>query len=337
VSQRGIALLAALVAVLVAGALAAAVLASQRFRHFGGMRRLAAADITAATTGVVARWESGWRTGQWSESLAVGDVRVLPRVVSLPPAIRTFDSAYRLSPGLVLVRSTGERFAADGMVLARDGQGILLRAAPPVLGDSTAVVSTSVVTVGPGAALDGADHIPAGWTGICPPTAAGGQDYLVDSVPLAALGGLTWGDLLGAAGRPIGGAVLPGPVLDQGGQCETLEETNWGSPSGGPCAGFLPVVAVEPDSRIIGGTGQGVLIAAGALQLSGNFCYAGVIVALGPVELGDSACMAGLVISQGAVSLGGSARLERSTCAARRAIAAVGTRAALSRRWLRWP
>jgi hypothetical protein len=337
VNRRGTALLAALLAVLLAGALAAAVLASQRFRHWSGMRRLAAAEVTAATAGVVARWESEWWTGQWSESLAVGAVKVLPRAVSLPPAVRTFDSAYRLSPWLVLVRSIGERLDAEGRVLARDGHAILLRAAAPALGDSAAVVSTSVVAAGPGAGLGGADHIPAGWTGICPPAAAGGKAYVVDSLPLAALGGLTWADLVLAAGTPIGGAVLPGPVVDQSGRCETSVESNWGSPSGGPCEGFLPVVVVEPDSRIVGGAGQGVLLAAGRLELSGNSCYAGVIVALGPVELGDSACVAGLVVSQGAVSLTGSARLERSTCAARRAIAAASARVALSRRWLRWP
>jgi len=131
-NRRGVALLAALVALLLAGALAALVLAAARLRWLSGYRQIAGREALEGAAGAAA-----WHTAEW-DSVVAGSL--LPGMVTslvgrrLPGSLRTHDSIIRLGSHLYLVRSVGEVTTGDGSVLARDGVAQLVElwpAAPP--------------------------------------------------------------------------------------------------------------------------------------------------------------------------------------------------------------
>jgi hypothetical protein len=335
-NRRGGALLAALLALLVAGFLAATILASARLRYLSGYRRLASAEASAAALGTVAWWGTEWRAGRWDDSVGIGQARTLPPSLPRLARVRTSDSLVRLGPTLLLVRSSAERLDGNGTVLAREGWALAISTRAPALPESAAVIAAGGVSREPGSVVSGTDHTPPGWEGACPPPSAGGSDVVRDTLPLSSLGA-SLADLMGTADARLSGVLVPAPLLDAGSLCDTAPPLNWGSPAGGPCRSHFPVILLEPETRIAGGTGQGLVIALGSIQLSGDFCYVGVIVALGSIGLEDSACVVGAVISAEAVSVAAGARIERSRCAIRRAGTGLRRPAPVSRGLWRWP
>src|SRR5690606_9606888 len=71
------------------------------------------------------------------------------------------------------------------------------------------------------------------------------------------------------------GVITPAPVTIEG-ECRLEHAHNWGSPSGGPCAGHRPGVFAEADLVLQGGEGQGILFVAGDLRLIDGAAYHGL-------------------------------------------------------------
>jgi hypothetical protein len=149
-NRRGVALLLALLALVIAGALATSVLALARLRWLSGYRQLAARQALEAAAGAAAS-----HAAQWDAS---GAGSLSPGIV-VPLAGRSFgslvtrDSLVRLGPNLYLVRSVALVTAGDGSVLARDGVAQLVELVPLPLPESTLLAR--VLSGGPRlAALD---------------------------------------------------------------------------------------------------------------------------------------------------------------------------------------
>jgi hypothetical protein len=139
---------------------------------------------------------------------------------------------------------------------------------------------------------------------------------------------------------PGGSVVTPAPTL-AGGACDTLPSDNWGDPDGGACASHLPVIKVAGDLTILGGKGQGVILAGGDVVIAGGARFHGVIVAgddivtgaggaavLGAVLAGDSRRSPGdhSVIGAGAV-------IRRSACRVNLARYAAASPVRVRQRW----
>jgi hypothetical protein len=315
-NRRGVALLAALLGLLIAGALAALTLASARLTWLAGRRQVAAVQASLGAAGQAERARFLWdplRAG-----LPVGATVSLPGAG--PGPLTSRDSLARLGKVLFLIRSVATRGAADGSGLARADIRLLIRLSMPSVPESVAVASRLPALVGPAARVDGLDQAPSGWGTVCPPGAGAGLATSIDSTPLFLPGEPGQGDWVAWADRTASGVVTGIAPASAGSQCDLASASNWGDPSGGPCGEFFPVIVAQPGARLAGGAGQGLLVGLGSLELAGSFFFTGVILSQGPVSLADQAQVFGLVRSDSTVILGDQAVVQRSTCALERAL-----------------
>ena len=364
-NRRGFTLPLALLTLALMGALACGIMLLARLRWQSGVHSLQAFQALTLAESEVDRVIAAWDPLR-AESIAVGAVVAIPSPAA-GPGLAAFDSLMRLGRGLYLVRSIGVRSTSDGALLARDGVAGLVRLLAPSLPDSMAVESAGPVVVSAAGLVDGDDHTPPGWTGVCgaPATPAigvmagaatpvralcGGGPCIHGSPPIALdsavtvpglrqFGVVTMADLVGMADHRISGTLTSIRPAVAGGVCVQSDSLNWGDPGvvGSPCSGFFPVIVASPATRIAGGHGQGVLVATGSLELASDVTFTGVIIAAGPVLLQDQARVTGLVVTQDSLIVAGSALIERSRCALGRALlGAARPGGRVDRGWFRW-
>lgn len=78
---------------------------------------------------------------------------------------------------------------------------------------------------------------------------------------------------------PAGAVISPAPAFG-GGVCDTLVASNWGDPAGGGlCGWYFPVIRALGDVTVRGGSGQGLLIAAGDVVLENGASFHGLVMA----------------------------------------------------------
>ncbi|MGI8842678.1 MAG: hypothetical protein ACR2HZ_03190 [Gemmatimonadaceae bacterium] len=347
-TRRGIALIAAVVALAVIGALVAAAHAAGVRAHRAGERRFLQTEALAAAEFGVERVAANapltiWRAmppgatdsaGPWT----VGRARVTVLITRLG------DS---LNP-IVLVQGAATAGGGTGRVARRSTSLTVsvggARFAPP-----GALTTAAPVTLGPGALVEGADLPPAGWScpvggaalpGIAASSATsvaaagcgtgclGGAPPVVQSVVAAdtltylAFGELTWAQLAATA-RPVPGVVTPGPSTS-GGVCLATDPLNWGDPSraspAAPCESHFPVLYAPGNLHLAGGAGQGILLVGGSLTVSGGARFTGVVVARGTVNAqGTGGRLEGAVMAAGegggTNTLGAPLAIVHSRCA----------------------
>jgi len=346
-SRNGGALLGALLLILLLGGLGALAFAAGRLRSLAGAHALAAAlAVTAAEAGVE-RAEAAWDPIV-AGRLGIGSSTALPPRPAMN-GVGSQDTLLRLGRGLYLVRSVGERRAADGHLEARAGVARLIRLEGPGIPDSVAAFVGGGVTVSADSGIRGEDAIPPFWDSVCPPATVPGIGVasapsagvttlcpsgacLTGSPPastdsalpgglFAQMGVATPAVLVRHAEAFVSGVVVPGPAL-AGAVCDRQRADNWGDPlaPGAPCGDYFPIIAASPGTEVTGGAGQGLLLAAGSLTLSGTSQFRGVILALADLVLEDDAEVYGVVLVQGQLLVGGNALVQRSTCGVRRGL-----------------
>jgi hypothetical protein len=140
---------------------------------------------------------------------------------------------------------------------------------------------------------------------------------------------------------PPGAIVTPAPIVSAG-VCDTLQAANWGDSGGsGPCAFHFPVVRALGDLTVRGGSGQGIIVAAGDVTFEQGARFAGIVVAQDDFVTGAGG---GVVI--GAVIAGDARRgpgdystvadggmIRRSSCRIRQARLAAASPVPLRGRW----
>lgn len=317
--RRGIALVAALLALLLAGAMASAALAVAHLHWRAGLGQLAAARANARVLLSLEQRLVTWNSA-WADSLPIAlDVSLGG---ATGPGFRMADTALRLGSALFQLRSTAEEYSADGGLLARDGAAILIALGPPEFRDTAAIVSNTTVALSGDAKVTGGDHIPPGWDSLCPPLDLSAVAQIVESDPFLRFAPGIDTALRPTAGIVLGGAInSPGPRLLPDGSCD-LTPLNWGDPAPGPCAGLRPVVVLNPGARVVDGIGSGVLLALGDIELSGDFYFTGVMLAKGRVRFGGRAHLVGGLVALDGVELSAMAKIDHSTCAISRALEA---------------
>jgi hypothetical protein len=365
-NRRGAALLVVLAGLIVIMALAATGFALARLRWLESESGRRATAVHLAAAGAVERAVAHWDP-VLAETLTTGQAVALGSG-AWGTGVSAYDSLLRLGPLLYLVRAVGEQRAADRSLLAREGVARLVLLEGPDVSERQAIMSAGPVRVAGAAAVDGGDRVPPAWSGACPvpsPSAAGIRlapettteiactsgpcvtgtpavtpDSQISVTTVLKFGSVSLADLLAGADHHVGGPGLTGRPVEVGGRCDVGDPLNWGDPSmpTGACGRYFPVLAADPDARIIGGIGQGILAASGGIELAGDFAFYGVVVAGGAVTLRDRAQVIGTVIGRDGVTLSDAAMAGRSVCAVSRALSgAIRPSRRLDRGWSLWP
>jgi hypothetical protein len=131
-------------------------------------------------------------------------------------------------------------------------------------------------------------------------------------------------DIEYASGDTVGTVA---PAVGGDGGCARSVPTNWGAPglSGHPCYGYFPVIYAGGDLTIsAAGSGQGVLLVEGDLQILGEFDFHGIVVTRGTLTTGSGSGLHGGVLAfntnGGSVSVSEGGQIGFSSCAVQRAL-----------------
>lgn len=135
-----------------------------------------------------------------------------------------------------------------------------------------------------------------------------------DSIPGL---GLLRGASIAAMAPPHTGSVTPMPKETEG-VCQITDPLNWGSPSTpeGPCGAYFPVKTTRGSSALVGGEGQGILYAAGDLDITAGHRFVGVLLVAGDLTVADGSLVEGFVRASGSIRIGATARVHASGCGA---------------------
>lgn len=320
--ERGIALVAAIVGLVVGGALVAGALfvSTLENRLSDNSRRLQQSFAVAEGGGyeAVRLWSHAVNN---SKAVYPGDSLQLngQAWTTMPNQTGSYKGyVYKLNGNLYLIDVTGrDTTTRTNQMRGRGAQqriGILARIYPlqvPAYGALT--FGFRPMFGGGNANADGNDHIPNGsWTGQCPPldSAKAGvtTPYAVDlqqgsnqwqgnppisynpavSNPLvySMFGGTSYASLASTADITIGaGAYSPAPVL-AGGLCNKAVSSNWGDGlnHANPCGGYFPIIHATGNITLSAGQGQGIFLADGDVTFTGTGTWFGVMIVRGTLR-----------------------------------------------------
>ncbi|CAN5912731.1 hypothetical protein BH11GEM1_BH11GEM1_02210 [soil metagenome] len=312
--RSGIALAIAIMSVVLIAAMVAGAsyFAMQNGRAADNSRRIvqAASVVEAATADVIHNW-----TPARYNSLAKGSAVTIADTVSPQGRGRYQGSVTKLSDqtfmiDLTATDSAGSRLRGGG---ARQRLATLVRIVPLQLPTTAALTIANAVVFGGGNSIvAGADQVPPGWAGSCPPAGAtvpgvrakaagdiqgsngqytGNPNSLItpglDSTAYTRFGNITYDQLaLSATFTLTPGFYSPSPLVNAG-DCVTNNPTNWGDGSnpGGVCGQFFPTVHIGggagSSTTLSSGQGQGMLLVDGDLVVSGTWTYYGILIVKG--------------------------------------------------------
>lgn len=356
--ERGIALAIAVFALVIIGALVAGTFFAARLEQRTGQNGMYAEQaFEAAEAGMAAVMETDAWDNEIYQSYAVSVPQTLTTVTS--GSMRYTPIVTHLNDYIYLVESRGERLDAGGRVLAQRLLGTIGRIDPTTIDIQAALTAGGDVNVGGSSAVDGSDHLPDGWGGVCDPLGdplAGvrtdadvsvygsasvdgdppeleGDATVVDSIfsnpfeELKAvrdldLGAVTWNGM-----TPVLTATIPL-------RCNKSLDINWGEPWFDPpmigvitqCQSYFPIIYRNGNLRVQDGRGQGVLLVEGNFEVRGNFEFNGIVIVRGELSTqGTGNKITGAVLAQNAelgdeTTIIGNPVINYSACAVERAL-----------------
>lgn len=352
--RPGVALVMAVVAMAVLGALVAGVFfAALREQRDGRdsvhrVQSLAAAEYGLATALSPDSWRPSWN---------LTDRRGLLHTFAYKPDPGASDTVqlWKLERnGFLLVSSS-----VAGPVVSRATRrvALLVTLRIPRLAARSAVVAMDAAAVGDSSLVSGIDTVPPAW--ICPDadaerpailvaeasrvsdatcTIAGcligappiGIDSAASGADMYERFGAMDRDAIAAAAVQLADNALfsaPAPALDDAGECDITRSNNLGDPlrllgAGSPCADYFPVLHAPGNMRIDGGAAQGVLLVDGNLTLAGGARFSGVVAVSGVLEITERSELHGAALASRVIVHGGS-RARYSSCAIERALRAA--------------
>jgi hypothetical protein len=325
----------AVFALVVIGALVAGTFFAGRLEQRTGLNSMFAAQsfelAEAGATDLLANWSPATFNG-----LAPGaDTTLAP--VTLAPMQVYVPTVTRLTPNLFFVRATGQRWDADGSILAERTVGLLARLGVPLVAPGAAVVSGTPIQFMSEATVSGEDLDPVGWGGDCPGAvdtvaAVRAAAAVIDSTDCSGLscltglplppalpilspdssvtpvlfndfGGVSFDELAAMAEKIVGANAVPSPSLDGSGTCDRADPDNWGEPLTGlgfdDCFDYFPIIYAAGDFQLSDGRGQGILLVRGDFSIRGSAAFYGLVVTLGRAESEVSPSIHGAVMAQG--------------------------------------
>jgi hypothetical protein len=100
-------------------------------------------------------------------------------------------------------------------------------------------------------------------------------------------------ELLGLPGSVVRGDLLPG-AFAAGDVCLTDRPDNWGAVlAGDPCYRHVPLIRIDDELRLAGGSGRAVLVVTGRLMIGTGTALVGAVLIAGEVVIADGATLSG--------------------------------------------
>lgn len=283
----------------------------------------------------------------------------------------------RLNATGFLIGSTGMAFGGI-QGTSRRRTALLVRISAPSLDVNAALIAGAATQLG-NAPVSGIDANPAGWTSCPPldPTVAAivvsdsaslqfrnscpkalcalGTPPILQTIAAAdtatyfELGDETWSSLSTYAAKTYTGANPPPNRIEPAttaGVCDKSATKNWGDPArntpAGACESYFPIIHAKGSTetfQLRGGSGQGILLVDGNLEISGDFSFYGPVIVRGKFESKNTAKVHGTVM---AANMNGSSNLMANTsqiiyssCAIRKAFDnAIPPKRVVERAWM---
>jgi len=370
--RRGIALLTVIVATVIVGVLAtgAVFVGIQEQRMGEGVRRVSKSMGVAEGGAIETLRTWNYATNNSMRLFPLDSVQIAS--TAAPGGTGVYQArAYRLTQQMYLLDVAGRdsmsvlgKTADNG---ARERVGMLARIVPLNVKVQAALTLGGPVTFGGGNVfVQGADHVPPGWTtcaaldtakaGVVARNAGdvansqgqvtGNPNVLIDpsldSTTFMQYGGTTYAALAATASITLpGGSYSPTPVVVAG-VCQ-FSNTNWGdgnTPTN-PCGNHFPIIHLTGDATILNGQGQGMILADGNLTFGGTFTFYGIIIVRKgfKTQAGGNPKVYGAVMAQDSnlatTAFAGDAVINYSKCSLLKTKDATGTPAQLrSRNWV---
>lgn len=358
--ERGIALILAVFALVIIGALVAGIFYTAQLEQRSGGNALAgqqAAD--AAQAGIdyaVANWDNSWTTMGTGNSITIASTQ-------LGSSPEYFTATVMALNGFTyLVTSTGMAKNSAGTVLASRAYGMLYKKAIPTLNVQSSVTVAGGVSVGGSANINGNDVPPTtgGWSSTCAGQPTQNQPAIRTDSSVSTHGGPTltggtvshdtsvgttitdvnqaYNTFINSANVTISGGTVTGayPALNVTTHaCDRTVTTNWGDPehnllytvgalSTYPCAAYYPIVHVTGDLKVTGTIGQGILLVDGNFTAGGGFTFYGLVIVKGSIQKGNgnSYFYGGLLSESASITddLTGNITIQYSSCAINTAV-----------------
>jgi hypothetical protein len=311
-NERGIALVVAIVALVVIGAIVAGTFFISTLEQKTAENSVDAAQAYQAAEAGIVKNVANWSTT--NNSLAIDGNTTIGQD-SVVPGTYFNVTISRLNSSLFFLRSVGTRNGATQTL------GMVLRTVTVNPNVNAAVTAKGNVSVGGNASIDGTNTTPSGWSGCGTAPNKGG---IRTSGTVSTNGNPT------IAGNPatiqndssVNNALFQGP-FDQfkamatmtlaGGngngnyvtytnvapsttgspaRCNLNDTNNWGEPrrTGGytaECVSYSPIIYFNGNVKVSTGRGQGILLIDGDFSITGNFSWTGLVIATGQVQTGN--------------------------------------------------
>ena len=358
-SEKGMALLMALGAIVIIGVLVGGVVfvSTQDYRIGGNTVRQtrAAAAAELGLNHVPQDWNLA------NNQRPVGNPLVMSYTAPRGASARV--TITRVSGVSFWVVSEGTAGALGSQATARRRYGTFFKLDMPNMNFMGAITTQGNTTVNGNVTVNGNDAAPAGWSGcgtplpnvagaaISPTTTAtiNGSVSVTGSPPVLTTpvagdtntyfnyGNSTYQSLAATATLTYTGGTTVlngvGPLV-VGGVCQaSLNPPNWGEPThaspAGACDSYFPIIHVVGDLKVTTGRGQGILLVDGDFTVAGNFTFDGAVIARGGLKMTGTgnkisgAVMAASVNVDDNVALGGNTSLLYSSCALISALSAA--------------
>ncbi len=322
--EHGIALVMAVFAIVVIGALVAGTFFAGRLEQRTGLNAMSGAQSFEAAEAGLADVLDNWDAPIYN-NMAPGDTMTLPSV-SMGGSTWYVNRVTRLNDNLFQVISAGAKADAGGNIMAQRVVGTFARLNIPTIDMTAAITVNGRLFIGGSTEVSGVDRNPNGWGASCPTatdTLAGvrsssshlttrgancagldcvegdppfmGDDPTVDSTLFNDFGGVTFDELAAMADIQVNGTVtgvIPSLTSTLPARCDRSDDNNWGEPYFGTgfqqCFNYFPIIYAPGNLHISGGRGQGILLVQGDLELSGGMEFYGPVVVQGNVRSGGT-------------------------------------------------
>lgn len=283
----------------------------------------------------------------------------------------------RLNATGFLIGSTGMAFGGI-QGTSRRRTALLVRISVPKLDVNAALIAGGATGLG-NAPVSGIDASPAGWTSCPPldPMVAAvavadtGEVEFRNSCPLSLcalgtpplletvaaadtstyfdFGDETWSSLTTYAAKTYTDDDPPPRRIEpaaNGGVCDKSAAKNWGDPArnapAGPCESYFPIIharGAATDYELRGGSGQGILLVDGNLEISGDFTFYGPVIVRGRFESRNTAKVHGTVMAANVNGEGNvmsnTSQIIYSSCAIQKAFEnAIPPKRVIERAWM---
>jgi Tfp pilus assembly protein PilX len=354
--RRGIALVLALFAMVIATLLLTAVFYIARLEQRMGNNRIATTQAREAAEAGLSTVLGNWNTGTYN-TMATGAVLTVPQTTVGGNASYS-GSLRRMTPTTFLIQVEGA-YRVGGQIVTRRQLARIVRLTQPGINMNAAVTTRVGISVSGSSQISGRDSVPAGWGSECPPpgptqpgirdssgnvTTSGAcsgasciegsprieTDPTVNSGTFNQFGDLDFSDLAAMADKVVGGTISGiGPTTNLGPpvSCRTADLANWGDPlnPAGVCGNYFPIIYSPGDVRLSGGWGQGILLVGGDLEIAGGTEFYGPVIVQGRIRSTGTGghIFGGLMAANADFSvslLSGNSVVNFSTCAINRAL-----------------